>query len=211
MMQAESDIPAGCVRWEYLESYTVNGPYIDTECPVSDTDVIDYTFAILRGNNNCSVFGWRWGGTYETGQQCYINVKADSYFLFSFGIRTALSSNYTISLEEKIILHIDPNKGEVAFSGGTNAVVSTFDTKNSYSNGSSIYSVGLFAANFMGNFSGGNSGYTRVYEYVVTGKDGIKKQHLVPILDPNGEPCMYDIVNKKYHYTPRGQFIYKIL
>lgn len=56
-----SEIPAGCVRCEYLESYldanNGNGQYIDTDRVVSNTDIIELMFALQPGNNGKTIFG----------------------------------------------------------------------------------------------------------------------------------------------------------
>jgi hypothetical protein len=50
--------------------------------------------------------------------------------------------------------------------------------------------------------------------YLLGDKDGNEVQHLVPILDQDGIPCMYDLVGKRFHYNARtnrqDNFRYKI-
>lgn len=49
----------------------------------------------------------------------------------------------------------------------------------------------------------------KIYDYKVTASDGTLRQHLIPVLDVNGTPCMYDTVSDQYLYNAGdGSFSY---
>lgn len=198
---SKSDIPDGCTRCEYLESYldanNTYGQYIDTDKVVSNTDIIELKFAILNGNNAKAIFGWRWMGDYSTGNHCYINTYP-TYIQIGYGNNTNIST-INITLGRINVIQFNPNTKTVLFNGTVDRTTRDFDLP--YNNGISVYNPFLFTANNIGTpYSGSNC---RIYDYWVKDKDGNYIQHLVPILNKNGRPCMYDIIGKKYHYNQR--------
>lgn len=49
----------------------------------------------------------------------------------------------------------------------------------------------------------------KIYDYKVTASDGTLRQHLIPVLDVNSTPCMYDTVSDQYLYNAgSGSFSY---
>ena len=50
----------------------------------------------------------------------------------------------------------------------------------------------------------------RIYSFTIS-KDGDKIMNLIPVLDRNGTPCMYDTVSKKTFYNAgTGEFLYEL-
>ena len=50
----------------------------------------------------------------------------------------------------------------------------------------------------------------RIYSFTIS-KDGKKIMNLIPALDRNGTPCMYDTVSKQTFYNERtGEFLYEL-
>ena len=50
----------------------------------------------------------------------------------------------------------------------------------------------------------------RIYSFTIS-KDGEKIMNLIPVLDRNGTPCMYDTVSKKTFYNAgTGEFLYEL-
>jgi hypothetical protein len=199
--QNESEIPAGCVRCEYLESYldanNDNGQYIDTEKVVSNTDIIELMFALQPGNNTKTIFGWRWQGDYSTGYHCYINTNP-TYIQIGYG-NNANNSKVNYTIRNINVIQFNPNTKTVLFNGTVDSA--SRNVTLPYNNGTSVYNPFLFTADNIGAPNSGSN--CRIYEYSVKDKDGNYIQHLVPILDKNGKPCMYDTVTKKYHYNKR--------
>lgn len=212
MAQVASDsnaLPAGCVRCEYLESDATNGQYIDTERRAGATDVIRVSFALHSNNNGKAPFGWRWSGTYKDVNNFIFSVRTPSYFWLAYGIAMTKSPEYTYKNTERIDIEISPNNKSVIITGGAVHTISAPNADNAYNGVDSVYNVTLFGENLLGSVGVSNS---RFYEYIVVSQDGTVKQHLIPILDSNGTPCMYDVVNKRYHYNQRGEdFKYKLL
>lgn len=214
MMSAlnDSEIPAGCVRCEYLESYVdasnANGQWIDTERMLTDTDEFSITIMGLEVSTEKSAFGWRRTGGTQDGYHCIINVSVSRQIIFSYGIGT--SGGYSRPLNTKSTFVINPNTKKIT---ANNVLINTasVDWTKPYNNGTSNFSVPLFVAKLPNVTSGSNC---RIYDYWVKDKDGNYLQHLVPILDKEGVPCMYDVVKRKYHYNQRvntDNFRYEIL
>lgn len=219
MMQSKSNlntIPVGCVRCKYLESYVdvdnSNGQYIDTEKKLSKEEIFGYKVSFLippTTGIEKGVNGWQYHyqGTY-TG--CHIRVFAD-YFDIMCGSSYCSKTNFD-SVDDTFDIEFNPMTKKVSVN---KSILSyTFYEYDPYTdNGYVPYTFYLFAANNVGSpWSGANM---RVYNYWVKDKDGNYTQYFVPILDENGKPCMYDTVNKKYHYNKRTNrtedFRYEIL
>ena len=208
----DGEIPAGCVRCEYLESYVDasngNGQWIDTERILTDTNEFGITIMGFANSADKSCFGWRWTGTYATGNHCLINTLTSNQMLFALGVNTNNSPRY--SLDTKYTFIVNPNTKKITVNDAF--ITSNMDWNKPYNNGTTGFTVPLFVAKIPNPTSGSNC---RIYDYWVKDKDGKYLQHLVPILDPTGIPCMYDIIGKKYHYNQRtnrtDNFRYEIL
>ena len=56
----------------------------------------------------------------------------------------------------------------------------------------------------------GSYGKLRIKRFYIT-RDGAYTLNLIPALDRNGTPCMYDTVSKKTFYNERtGEFLYEL-
>lgn len=203
MMQVANDpnaLPAGCVRCEYLESYVDsdggNGQYIDTGRLMKDTDLFGLEFAIMPGNSAKTIFGWRWAGGSYSKNHCYINAYRYTY---EFRFATSTPLNVSFSDGERQIIEFDPNNNIVRINGAVDNTAR--DPQDAYYYGTSVYNPLLFTMNNIGvPFSGSN---TRIYDYWVKDVNGNMVQHLVPILDKDRIPCMYDLVGKQFYYNAR--------
>lgn len=217
MMQVESDpnaIPAGCVRCKYLESYVdannSNGQYIDTEKKLSKEEIFGYKVSFLippTTGAEKGVNGWEKGGVING---CYLRVYPN---YFQIGCGNAYQGRFNFgSVDDTFDIEFNPVTKEVSVN--KSVLPYSFYIKDIYiDNGNAFYKFYLFTANANGSPWSGAS--MRVYDYWVKDKDGNYTQYLVPILDENGKPCMYDTVNKKYHYNKRTNraedFRYEIL
>lgn len=74
------------------------------------------------------------------------------------------------------------------------------------------YSLILFGTNRTGKamVNGTYCRNLRIYSFTIS-KDGNKIMNLIPALDRNGTPCMYDTVSKKTFYNAgTGEFLYEL-
>lgn len=209
----DDEIPKGCVRCKYLESYVdannSNGQYIDTEKKLWKEEVFGYKVSFLippTTGAEKGVNGWQYG---EIRYACYIRVFVD-YFDIVCGSNYQGKINFG-SVNDTFDIEFNPVTKKVSVN--KSVLPYTFYIYDIYrDNGYAPYTMYLFTANVSSPWSGANM---RVYDYWVKDKDGNYTQHLVPILDENGKPCMYDTVNKKYHYNKRTNrtedFRYEIL
>lgn len=204
LIQSGSDpnaLPAGCVRCEYLESN--GGSWIDTERKVRQGDDIYVRFELFSTNG--IIYGWRNGADAQTSAQCYID-----FYGLAYGIPARDRVPTPISLGIGSFL-ISPSKGVVIVKDTTLANL-YYDTSFSlaYRYGESIHSPYLFTLSY-GQEQVTSSVKCRIYEYYTSNTLGYT-QRILPILDQEGVPCMYDTINKKFHYNKgTGQFLYKIL
>ena len=207
-------LPAGCVRCEYLESQWNNnnnqGQYINTENILTNTDVVILDFAVLSGNSSKSMFGWRYKGNHTDVYFCQLTSNSGESMMFPCGVPSSEAERFNAPIGKRVRLTMDPNSNTITFQGAVNKSLTKFNFANPYLEGTSVLPILLFTANY---YTGVTTGCNcRIFEYILIKKDGTIKQHFLPILDPSGTPCMYDVVNKRYHYNQRGEdFKYKLL
>lgn len=188
------------VRLQYLESYLEsgsNGHYINTERIVKNTDIIELTFELLTTDDlGRSSFGWLWSGATSNNQQC--NIFSWAYRGYRvYRVNYGSTNNVYYPIEKSTII-FNPNSKKIIVNGVEYDYASC---ASAYNNGTSVYPAFLFTGNNKGNpFSGSEC---RIYDYVVYDKDGNEVQHLVPALDDNNRPCMYDTISGKHHYNQR--------
>jgi hypothetical protein len=193
-MKVDSDpnaLPAGCVRCEYLES--TGTQWIDTEYHIEIGDEIFIKNVLSKYENTYYSLLSSGIGDYQT---ILLTIPgANGYFYKYFATGDAVKIYY----DDRNIHHIRiANDGRLCINDtevGTSHPISQTNTQlfllkranNSY------YWVGT-----IGDF--------------IISKNGEDVLHLLPILDQEGVPCMYDTVNKQFHYNKgTGQFLYKIL
>lgn len=202
MQQGGSILPSGCQAISYLQSSETQ--WIDTEhiCQANESIRLDFEILTPTKVTNIIAFGWRNQGTYRDAYQCYINASNSSNIMLYYGI--ANTSNAQIGkIEERINLHIDPNKQEIYVN--ENLWSGNRGWADQYGGN---YSACLFTFNNLGRPNTSVIGNVRIYEYSIKNADGEYVQHFIPIVDKNGVACMYDIVSKKYYYNKgSGEFI----
>ena len=199
---SDSDaLPAGCVRCEYLEN---NGTqWIDTGRRVKKSENIYIDAEFSSYNYGAYNFGWINGDDadrrlciqqYSTASWLY--VGCDPTFSgdnLIFKTRFAIQINNTSKT-----VYINDKKG-----------FKKYDFDKPFDDGVAPCSAFLFSCNNNGSVT--STGSAKIYEYALINEDGNYTQHLIPILDPNGTPCFYDTVSKKFHYNQgTGTFLYKI-
>lgn len=183
-----SSLPDGYTEVEYLES--TGTQYINTGVDVNQTSTINMKFNVVRVSGNNYFFGTRLPSVLGAG-----NGGSGSNFNFYVGGSIVFRKQLTASILYDMFLDI-PNHNVTINQETTNfSAVSTFSSEDVY----------LFAYN--------GSGRPTAYAYFQIGEtifttDGEETLHLIPCLDTNQVPCMYDTVSKQTFYNAgRGTFI----
>jgi hypothetical protein len=200
LMQVENNeevLPAGCVRCEYLESTGLQ--YIDSEyIPNLKTRTrVEAQFT----NNMTGVWGGFTSGTaYDIAGYDYSKGR---WFMRAFCPGASNKTNWTFDTEWHIF-ETDAANTTVAIDGDVEA-----RTRQGAYIGYRV-KIFLFARNLQGT---GIELYSHSrLKSVCIWEDDVLMCDFLPILDPNGTPCLYDTVVKKFHYNKgTGQFLYKIL
>lgn len=200
MTQSLGDIPFGYKRCKFLKKSDT--AYIDTGIlpyKSMDYDVVFDVESTYHGT--LYIFGS--DSSYNTG----FNLGCD--FTTDFGIRCC-SFNHSWYYSTYIIV----NSG-VQYSVQTcNNKLAVNREVFSVSSGAYVcaYSLILFGTNRKGKAMV-NDTYCRnlrIYSFTIS-KDGNKIMNLIPALDRNGTPCMYDTVSKKTFYNAgTGEFLYEL-
>ena len=200
MTQSFGDIPFGYKRCKFLKKSGT--AYIDTGIIPDKSMDYDVVFDVERRySGTLYVFGS--DSSYDTG----FNLSED--FTISEGIRSCKFSTSTyyptyIQLKRGVqySVQICENKFAVnseVFSVGSGSYVCA-------------YSLILFGTNRKGQAMV-NDKYCRnlrIYSFTIS-KDGKKIMNLIPALDRNGTPCMYDTVSKQTFYNAgTGEFLYEL-
>lgn len=216
MSQVASDpnaLPVGCVRCEYLEG--TGTQWIDTEKVVYANEDIYVDFEMKPSSKIQQTLGWIAYGAYNQPYQFKILKYQDApYASVHYGVDAAYYTSgiiLTNTYARNRVL-ISPNTGVLEINGvqATGNYDKTFNNAY-YPNGNSLNSNVLFSGVGPDGTVSSLMGVGRIYEYSLTDPEGNYTQHLIPILDPDGTPCMYDTVAKKFHYNKgTGQFTYKI-
>ena len=200
MTQSSGDIPFGYKRCKFLKKSGT--AYIDTGIipdKSMDYDVVFDVESTYQGT--LYVFGS--DSAYDTG----FNLGTD--FMTNFGIRCCAFNNSWVYSTFIIInrgvqysVQICNNKIAVnseVFSAGSGSYVCA-------------YSLILFGTNRKGKAMVNNTycRNLRIYSFTIS-KDGEKIMNLIPALDRNGTPCMYDTVSKRTFYNAgTGKFLYEL-
>ncbi len=177
---------------EYLESINSSYQYINSGIIPTRNTGIKIIFSSSNTESNNPLFGsraayndksfdaWIYGAS-----ACRIDIGSTQKF---FGV---LSSNTKYTLEIK--------DGKISLENGY-----IYDYVPEYYSNYPIY---IFNIN-EGNTPRQSDNYTaRIYEVIIYEDENII-QHLVPALDDNETPCMFDKVENKFYYNAgTGQFI----
>ena len=199
MTQSLGDIPFGYKRCKFLKKSDT--AYIDTGIIPDkrmDYDVVFDVESTYKGS--LYVFGS--DSSYNNG----FNLAND--FASADGIRAC---KFSTSFYKT---HIRLNSG---------VQYSVKICENQFAVNSEVFSVGsglyvcaysliLFGTNREGKamVNGTYCRNLRIYSFTIS-KDGKKIMNLIPALDRNGTPCMYDTVSKQTFYNEgTGEFLYEL-
>lgn len=185
LMSKKSELPSGYKRCEYLES--TDTQYIDTGITPVRNDIIEFTFMVLKSNSapfGCENFTMVIDVTnvYHTTYSRFFDSKGIENFA-NMSTNNIYKLKYT---SNKISLHENSNPINCLSNIGTMVAYGT---------------LWLFGRSDLNQLH-----KCRYYGFFI--ENAI---NLIPALDQEGRPCMYDTVTKKPFYNQgSGEFLYKL-
>lgn len=183
------------VELEYLES--TGTQYIDTgivadertEAEIEFQDAIGILFMATAGGWDSANFGIVFS---DTKGVVHFYMNCDGYTDYPFSKENPLTGNIKLLLSGVYL-----NDKALTITQGAIPSATAFSTK---------YPIYLFAQN-----NGATvlpSSKTVKIKYFKLWKDSVLVQDFIPVLDPDGVPCMYDRVTDSFFYNQgTGQFI----
>ena len=200
MTQSSGDIPFGYKRCKFLKKSGT--AYIDTGIIPDKSMNYDVVFDV-ESTYQGALYVFGSDSSYNTG----FNLGTD--FASNHGIRCCVF-NYSWYHSTHIIV----NRGvqySVQICNNKLAVNSKVFSADS---GTYVcaYSLILFGVKRQGKamINGTYCRNLRIYSFTIS-KDGNKIMNLIPALDRNGTPCMYDTVSKQTFYNAgTGEFLYEL-
>lgn len=190
-----------CERVEYLES--TGGPWINTELLSTENSQVDVTFSLsttqTAPSNNGAIFGGRNTQQQNTFTLFYIASTTPQYFRFDYQGQRAVGTkdtDFPFDTERKFRFTANSSKATTTDLTTNQSKTITYSKATTFTTTPII----LFAANTQGNNSADigtvNTYFKgRIYEYVYS--DGLNSIHLIPVIAPDGEPCMFDKISQK--------------
>ena len=203
--EVQNELPSGYKKVEYLKN--TGTQYIDTKfIPSKDSKLeielkfegdfkaSDTNTAFFGVSDAESKFSMNFGGAssqYDT-LFCWCEARSkDSYKIYSLSINGEIRTN-----KNKIIF----SSGKVTYANRS-ADMATKISDN-------IDSLIIFGARYMSKIYSFNAYYMYLYSCKLYSGD-ILLRDLIPCLDSDNKPCMYDTVSKKTFYNNgTGEFLY---
>lgn len=201
----EAQAPGPSQYLNYIES--TGTQYIDTNFSASSTDTAEIEFELTDTTQTLS--------NYLTGSYHFVSgtatiisasslYRGDGIRYAAWGSRRTQSETLTVSTPDlnKHTIKDDRTNMTIYFDG-TSAGTYTHNFSDDY-----IY---LFAARSESGTTIDPSGKikARIYSFKVTDSNNQKLIELVPVLDGNGVPCMWDTVSQTFFYNQgTGDFLY---
>lgn len=193
LVYQSSLLPSGYIECEYLES--TGTQYLNLGYYPNNNTKVETTVNILSHNGNVLNYLF---GAYDSARSFAIYY---SYNLRDWGVMCG---------------SVDRNTS-VAYQLNTKQKLE-FDKNNLSINGTSVYAVGsttTFTSTktmylFWGNGTSRLNSISRIYDFKIY-ENGNIVMNLIPALDSNGVPCMYDTVSKQTFYNRgTGEFSYRV-
>ena len=200
MTQSLGDIPFGYKRCKFLKKSDT--AYIDTGIIPDKRMDYDVVFDVestyqgslyVFGSDSSYREGFNLGTDFTTKLGLRVCRFSTSDYYSTF-IKLNSGVQYSVQICEN---HLAVNSK--VFSVGSGSYVCT-------------YSLILFGTNRNGKamVNGTYCKNLRIYSFTIS-KDGKKIMNLIPALDRNGTPCMYDTVSKQTFYNAgQGSFLYEL-
>ena len=189
IMSSTKDIlPDGYTKVDYLQSSGTQ--WIDMGiAPDQNTKVILKVLATnLNGSSGVSLIGSR--STNNSSDQFFTYISADQGFLFRVDGDEAPSAFTNFKVNTLYTITLSASRFLVYDNG--NRVLSMYLSSSDFT---STVTMALFRAK---PFSMGFIGNIYVCKHY---NNDHLIQHLIPCLDPDGIPCMYDLVSKTAFYN----------
>ena len=190
----QSELPNGYKKIEYLESTGIQ--YIDTDISYDKNN--SYRFIsncnILQNTDGFSGNGWNAGGIFGI-EYDYVSNGFNSAKITGRNIKTLYDLVLEKGLNSKTTLNASNENGTAIITRNHESILSY--TSLNYP---------IFA------YTERNNGliYTKelVYDYKIYINNNLVRR-LIPCLDSDNKPCMYDTVSKKTFYNSgTGEFLY---
>lgn len=189
---------------EYLEA--TGTQYINTGMLSTAQSIVDVVFgftSMASGTaENCAVFGGRNNTTSNTFTFFKLASGSPQYFRFDYNSQTTVATANNMAWNTDSVYRFTYN--------GTHANVANLMSGQSVSDALSHASsftttpITLFAVNT--NNSVGTFMKGRIYKYKYS--DGVTTIDLIPVLDSNGRPAMYDKISGRFFYNQgTGEFV----
>ena len=182
----------------YLES--TGTQYIDTGMLAPLNTKIEVKFSPSTVSENGAIFGGRDAQTSFTCTLFLLSTTKPKSFRFD------RASQVTVANENQLL--VDTDSTYLFVYDGMNTTLSNENTGESVSaqigtpTTFPTKTLNIFAVNGTTNFKG------RIYEWKYW-NDGTLVQHLIPVLDADNTPCMFDKVSQQFFYNAgTGEFKY---
>ena len=198
LIYQNSLLPAGYIACEYLES--TGTQYIDTGYYATTTSGINIDYAYTASGNAglCGIF---------QGQE----PRTDTLFITTLSGQTS-TVMYLISRGGELTNNVIPTlgtkyNGKINYLNNGKLIIDNSKTGNDGSNGVvSSRTIKLFCRDYNGNLAYTNA---RIYRCQISEGTTLVRD-LIPCLDTNGVPCMYDVITKQTYYNAgTGNFLYE--
>lgn len=193
LVYKSSLLPSGYIECEYLES--TGTQYINTGLTINQNSKIVSDLAITRFTGNNYYMGTRLPNVFGCSN------TGNGLSRFAINVNGTFDTYINVSTNTKYNIMIDLKNKNATSNGSTIPLpnYTTFSSENLF----------IFAYNGSGTATAYS--YMRYYNFVVYDNDTLV-QYLVPCLDNNGVPCMYDLVGKQAYYNQgEGEFLYKVV
>lgn len=193
LQYADVELPVGYSKLDFLES--TGDQYIDTGIVVTNDLEIRGEFQRTQTE-------------YTRASFIFGAKKADSYFsgLFLSHPLNYLTHYGLVWGSTQLAGHLeDDHIRKISFSAQKDKL--QFDSNEVTINGETSldYPMLLFAVNNSGNAAG--KAFTRIYTFYINRNNALQLA-FIPCLDPDGTPCMYDLVSHQpFRNDGTGQFI----
>lgn len=192
MLAADGELPPGYRRLEYITSTT--GAYIDTGMQLQQGDKVTLKFYSATPTEENAIWGYRWNGSYSSGQQFYLRVLTEyRYITIGKGaFESDVGNNRAFDYDTINTVVMDSANNSVTVNGETpSGLLFDFGNGKTFnSSGMSVRNPYLFAFNNKGS-TAIISKSTRIYSYKVE-RGGAAVQNLVPVINQSNVYGMYD-------------------
>lgn len=180
MIDSKRRLPTGFKEVEYLES--TGTQYIDTEYTINtSTDEVETYFQLITTDKYKWLMGEHDNGArFGIGSGDGTNLRNIAYG----------ASTYKVNDTEVY-------NSQHYFNANSNGVYVNGTRVKTFEDFTSTSTIYLFNLNISG---GGNGASGKIWSYKHK-RNGILIRDFVPCIDPQGVPCMYDLVGKKPYYN----------